>query len=85
MIRKRFAVYDSAAKCSGQQFSSTTTATAIREFALATNKVGSPYHAHPADFGLFELGTYDDETMRSTDLEQPHPLGLGIEFLEGNE
>lgn len=55
-----FSVYDSAANAFMSPFFIPAKGLAIRSFQEAVNKPGTPLNTHPADFTLFELGTFDE-------------------------
>lgn len=53
---------------------------AIRAFTDAIQSAEHPFGKHPADYTLFHIGLYDDQTAKLTPLT-PHNLGNGLEFL----
>lgn len=61
MIQFMFAVYDSKVRAYLQPFFVPLPAVALRTFAQAANDEKGPIGAHPEDYTLFELGTFDDE------------------------
>lgn len=60
MIQKVFAVYDLKACAYLQPFFSTNSGSAMRAFGDAAVDGKSPISAHPGDYQLFEVGTWDD-------------------------
>lgn len=62
MIQKMFAVRDSKANAYLQPFFSSASGSALRALGDAVADVKSPFHAHPEDYILYELGTFDDNT-----------------------
>lgn len=55
------AVRDSAVDCFALPMFFRATGEAIRSFADEANRDGSAIAAHPADYELFLLGTYNDQ------------------------
>lgn len=65
MIVKVFSVFDSKADFFGQPFFEQEEASAIRAFGDAVNdssRQGNQWYAHPEDFQLFVLGSFDNKT-----------------------
>lgn len=60
MILKVFSVRDMKAEAFLQPFFSNSIGAAIRAFGDAANKSDSPFFAHPEDYVLYEIGSYDD-------------------------
>ncbi len=86
MIIKVFTVYDSKAEAYLQPFYSQSKGSAIRSFQEAVNDPKSNIGKYPADFTLFELGSFDDSNCRFVLNSTPTNLGLGLEFLnDGSE
>lgn len=54
---------------------------ALRSFAEAVQDKTQTLGKYPADFTLFELGSYDELTAKFTLHSTPTSLGVGIEFL----
>lgn len=79
---KVFTAYDSKAEAFNTPFFMPKSGQAIRAFAEQVNKEGTDFNKFPADFTLFELGEYDDDTGLLTPLSTPKSLGLAMEFLE---
>lgn len=77
---KIFTIYDSKADAFHQPFFSQTTASGIRAFEGVVNKPETPFHQHPADYTLFEIGSWN-ELDGTIDLHQAKVgLGTAIEF-----
>lgn len=76
MILKIFSVYDTKAESYIQPFYAPTCGVAVRNFEAAANEEGHAFHKHSADYGLFELGEFDDANGKITRHEQPISLGL---------
>ena len=59
-ILKIFTVFDEKAESYMQPFYMQTTGAAIRAFEDTCNDPASAFNKHPADYTLFEVGTFDD-------------------------
>lgn len=72
-------IYDSATKAYLRPLFLTTIAQGVRLFQDEVNKVDSPMCAHPADYTLFHIGYFDEE---SGVLEAIAPVscGHGLQF-----
>lgn len=81
MIQKMFGVYDLKACAYLQPFFSGNSGSAMRAFSDAVNDGTSPIAKHPADYQLFELGTFDDSTGSIEALLPIKVLGLASDFL----
>lgn len=57
-----FSVYDSKAESYTPPYFQHKTAQAIRIFSDCCNDEGHTFGKHPADYTLFDLGIYDDDT-----------------------
>lgn len=60
-------VFDSALNAFGRPFFVPSTGVALRSFADEVNRPGAqpqenPMNAHPDDFSLYSLGTFDEES-----------------------
>lgn len=71
------AVRDRAMDAFMQPFFCQARGVANRSFADEINKKDSPFHAHPEDFDLYELGVYDDNTGFIKSHERPEMLAIG--------
>ena len=80
-----FAIYDSKTGAYMEPWFTPTTETAIRAFAHSCSDPAHPLGMDPADYGLFHIGTYDNDTATLTQIEPRHNLGLGIEHLKKPE
>lgn len=69
-------VYDSAVDAFGRPFFVPTVGAATRSFVNEVNRVGSDnaMAQNPADYHLYELGTFDDQTGRFVCLDDPKLL-----------
>lgn len=80
MIFKIFTSYDEKAQAYLPPFYLPKTAQAIRHFADSINNPETQLHLHPADYSLFCIGTFDDE---SGELKyEKKSLGNGVEFIQ---
>jgi len=57
---------------------------AIRQFGDMVNDENSQISKHPADYTLFELGEWNDNTAEFVELGKTS-LGNGVEFLSNEE
>lgn len=80
MRLKIFAVYDSKLAAYFHPFYCPHEAIAKRSFSATANDPQSQIHAHPADFTLFELGEWDDDTGKFLNHENPINLGLAAAY-----
>lgn len=72
-------VRDRAADVFGQPIFVAAVGQAIRGFGDQVNKVeaNNPLNAHPEDFDLYELGTFDDNSGVFTNLDKPRQVAVG--------
>lgn len=80
MIQNVFSVYDSKAQAYLTPFFLPTIPMAQRVFRSCANSEDHQFARYPADFTLFHLGTFDDESCHFSALDTPHSLGVAIEF-----
>lgn len=78
MIFTICAIHDRCAKTFGRPFFVQNTGVAIRSFTDEINNSNpeNQLYAHPDDFDLFYLGTYDDSTA-SFSLEEKRCIAVG--------
>lgn len=87
MIHKIFAVFDSKVNAFNQPFFARSAGDAMRGFEDIFTQPGPdgqmhPYSRHPADFFLFEIGSFDDDD--GTVIPQKLiSLSNGANFVEG--
>lgn len=74
------AVFDSKGGAHSTPFFSQTLGSATRSFADAANTPDHPLCKNPADYTLFHLGTWDDETAVFTPLPEHKNLGLAANY-----
>lgn len=82
MILKVFAVYDVKAVAYMQPFFSNSVGSALRAFGDASCEDRSPLSKHPADYNLFELGSFDDASGLLESLPAPKYLGSALDFAD---
>lgn len=80
MILIMFAVFDSKAKTYLPPFMLKTEAEAQRAFSTAVNNPQHNIGEYPADYTLFSLGTFDDETGQLLTTSKI-AIGNGVEYL----
>lgn len=76
-----FSIYDSAAGYYKEPFCCNNKGIALREFADACNNPQTFLAKHPADYTLFLIGEFDDNTALFNQLNTPISLGKAIEFV----
>ena len=81
MLQKIFAIYDSKAESFTNPVYLNSTGLAVRTFSDSVQDPESQFAKHPADYTLFELGTYDDNTAEFKLLPTPKSLFIAIEFI----
>lgn len=80
MQHKIFTVYDCKAEAYMQPFFSPTMGTAVRSISECVNDPQHIFGKYPADYTLFELGTFNDGKAVFTLLEGPKLIGVCLEF-----
>jgi len=83
MILQIMAVYDSKARAFLIPFFCAHTDVGRRAFSDAANNPGHQVGAHPEDFTLFHLGTFDDDNAVFKLLAQYHNCGLAAQLKKG--
>ena len=82
MILKIFCLYDSKVEAYLQPFFMRARGEAFRAMADLTSDPNMNVSKNPADFTLFELGTYDDSNARFDLHLTPISLGVALEFVK---
>lgn len=77
-----FTVFDQKASAFLQPFFSPTVGTAIRAFSDTINDPNSMLSKHPADFTLFEIGGFDDQSGVVDSLTSHINHGVGLQFVK---
>ncbi len=85
MILKMFAVYDSKTEAYMQPFFVNSTGGAIRAFENSVNTKDELFNKYPADFTLFEIGAFDDQTGQVETLKTHTNLCNAIECVQQKE
>lgn len=86
MIQYRFSIYDQKAKAYMKPFFEPTVGLAERVFTQACMQTDSPLHMYPADFTLFELGTFCQTTADETKHDAPINRGNALHYItQANE
>lgn len=80
MKRIVVSVYDRKLVAFGQPWFVPAVGAAIRAFGDEINGDG-PAAKHPGDYELFELGVFDEETGKFTNLDAPRQLAIGDQML----
>jgi len=73
-----FTVYDSKAETYLRPFTMQSTGEAIRGFITTLNDFNTEFGKYPADFTLFEIGTFDPTTCTINSLTTLTNLGNGL-------
>lgn len=81
MIYSMFSVQDSKAGRFFPPYPAPNAGVGLRDFQDALRNSNSPMAKHPEDYALFEVGTWDDQLGKSTNLEVPKMLGTGNQFV----
>lgn len=77
---KLFCIYDDKAEAYLPPFTLPHENMAMRTFADTVNDPNHSFHAHPADYTLFEIASYDDSNASLTVNQAKIPLGNGMDF-----
>lgn len=80
-------VKDRAMDAYARPFFVPTTQMALRSFADEVNRQAedNPMNKHPKDYELYQLGTFDDETGRFENLEQPQRIARAEDVIKENK
>lgn len=84
MKHKVFTTYDSKVGAYLQPFVMRSRGEAMRAFESICNDGKSQFCSHPADFTLFEIGSYDEDTGCLEPHEAKIALGLALDFKKGD-
>lgn len=76
-----FTVFDSKAEAFLNPFYSNAVGLALRSFEAACNDATHDFHKYAADYTLFQLGTFNQESGTFDLLASPLNLGLAITFI----
>lgn len=78
---KAYNVFDSAAKAYTLPNFMSTNGLAVRAFTEAVNNKETPMGQYPADYTMFCIGEYDEQTGQLIPYETCEKIGNGLEFL----
>lgn len=76
-IHVTLAVRDTQLAAYGRPFYAPTIGSGIRAFEDEANHKDSMINRHPEDYELVQLGTFDDESGRHSNLDTPLQLATG--------
>lgn len=82
MKLKIFTVHDAAVEAYLQPFYMQSTGAAVRSFGDTVNTRDHHFAKHPADYTLFEIGEFDDQSCEINILQTFVPLGRAIDFVK---
>lgn len=85
MLFKVFAIYDSKAQAYYPPFFQATVGLATRIFGDMANNPESTVGRYPADYTLFEIGTYDDQTAKMVAGKAHVSHGIALEYVENQK
>lgn len=80
-----FSVYDSKVEAFIQPFFAPKTAVGLRLFKAACNNAEADFHRFAADYTLFELGEFDQDTAAFNIHATPINLGVALTFIDSTE
>ncbi|QXP08171.1 MAG: nonstructural protein [Arizlama microvirus] len=80
MIQIVVSIRDSAVNAFMRPWFVPAVGAAVRSFADEAVRADGDIVKHPADYELFELGTFDDSTARFTMLAEPRSLARGADY-----
>lgn len=80
-LLKAFSILDTKADIFSPPFFFPTTGQAVRAFKDLSNDGQSSVSRHPADYRLFQVGTFDDARGQLLPLDQVEPLGYASDYL----
>lgn len=67
-------VFDSKVGAYAAPFLARTKGEAIRSFEVACSDDALPFKRHPADYRMFQLGVFDDNSGLLMPMEHPEPI-----------
>lgn len=85
MILKIFTVYDSKVEAYLPPFTSRSKGDAIRSISKMVNDPQHDFSKYAADFTLFELGEYLDDTAGIYPHKTPVSMGVLLEFVNSTD
>ena len=85
MQQRIYTVYDCKAEAYLKPFFTSTKGLALRSFIDESNKPGTSLNTYPADYTLFEIGTYDEQTGQIVMHKAHENLGTALEHIRPNQ
>ncbi len=85
MLLKCFTIYDSKTECYLPPFFQRSTGEAVRIFQDLSVDMDTSIGRHPADYTLFEIGAFDDQTAKFGFKTAFVNLGVAIEHVAPRE
>lgn len=82
MTLKVFSILDTVANAFNAPFFFPTVGQAVRAFKDLANDPNTAVSRHPADYALYELGTFEDSNGRLVALDVPNRLGRATDYLD---
>lgn len=79
---KVFAILDDRMNRFMHPFFALTVGAALRMFQDACNDTSTLFHKHPADFRIYHLADWSDESGRFENQERPQLLGTASDFID---
>lgn len=83
MLSQVLAVRDSAMDAFSRPFFAPTVAMAMRSFAEEVNRAESEMFKHPADYELFHLATFDEDSGKFDNLPSPRSVVRAVDCVKG--
>lgn len=80
MLMKVFSIFDDKSLTYSKPFYELTLGSAIRVFTDAAADPQSAFARHPADYSLFHIGQFNDETA-VLDRVEPKNLGNALQYI----
>lgn len=81
MIKKIYSIKDVKTEHFATPFMLHTKGEAIRAFSDETQNSDSPFHKHPSDYVLYELGSFDDQSGGYILHKTPELIGMASDFM----
>lgn len=85
MVKLVCSVFDTKGSIFANPFTSVNQSTALRDFHRAASDPDTNISHYPADYVLFELGTFDDSLGTFSLHSQPVNLGPATQFQNSNQ
>ncbi len=85
MEHKIFSIYDQKAYAYLPPFTLPTADMAERTFMDCVNAIDHAFCRNPADYTLFEIGTYDDNKGLISPHEVVRTIGNGLEYVKSHD